>query len=71
MNKVDLKIVTTGKQFLKRSFRLTFKREKFCNRAIAIEKEKCSINLNKTIYIRTSTLHLTKVLMQDDYYNHI
>ena len=40
MGKVDLKIVTTGKQFH--------------NGAIAIEKEKCRINFNKTVYIGAS-----------------
>ena len=39
---------------MKWSFRPTFKREKqFRYRARAIEKEKCSINLNKSIYIIT------------------
>ena len=51
MNKVDVKIVTTRKQYLKGLFRLTFKKEKgFRNVAIAIKKEKCRINLNKPIY---------------------
>ena len=39
MNKVDVKIVTTRKQYLKWSFRPTFKREKqFDNGAMAIGK---------------------------------
>ena len=51
MNKVDVKIVmTTRKKYLKWRFKPTIKREKpFRNRAIAIEKEKCRINLNKLI----------------------
>ena len=72
MNKVDVKILTTRKQNLKWSFRATFKREKqYCNGAVAIEKEKCRINLNKPIYIGTSTLDLGKVLIQDFHYNYI
>ena len=39
------------------------KEEKFCNEAIAIEKEKHKINFNKTIHIRVSILDLSKVLM--------
>ena len=45
--------MTTGKQSLKWSFRLIFKREKeCCNGTIAIKKEKCGINLKKAIHIR-------------------
>ena len=69
-NKVDVIIVTTRKQKVKWSFRPIFKVEKqFRNEAIAIEKEKCRINLNKTIYIKRSILDLSKVLMQDFQYN--
>ena len=40
MKKVDVKIVTTRKQYIKWTFRPTFKREKqFRNGALAIEKE--------------------------------
>ena len=49
MTKFDVKVVNSRIQYLKWSFRLTFKREKqFLNGAIATEKQKCSINLNKT-----------------------
>ena len=49
MKKVSIKTVITRNQLLNRSFRKTFKREKqFRNGAIAIEKEKGWINLNKT-----------------------
>ena len=52
MNKVDVKIVTATRQCFNWLFRPTFKREKqFRNRAIAFEKEKYRINLNKPIYI--------------------
>ena len=52
MEKVDVKIINIGKQYLKWSFRPTFKREKqFCKGAIAIERRKCLINLIKPIYI--------------------
>ena len=51
------------KQYLKWSLRPISKREKqFRNEAIAIEKEKCGISLNKLIYIGTSILYLSKVL---------
>ena len=54
--------MTTRKQYLKWSFRQTLKREKqFRNGAIAIEKGKCRINLNKPIDIGTSILDLSKV----------
>ena len=52
MNKVDVKLVAIRKQYLKWSFRAT-----------AIEKEECSINLHKRIYVRTSILDLRKALM--------
>ena len=40
MKKVDVKIVTTRNQYIKWTFRPTFKREKqFRNGAMAIEKE--------------------------------
>ena len=59
MNKVDVKIMATGKQYLKQSFRPAFKIEKqFHNGAIAIENQKCRINLNKRIYIATSIVDL-------------
>ena len=65
VNKIDVKTLITRKQYLKYwSFRPTFKREKqFCNGAIAIETEKCIINLNEPLYIGTSILDLSKVLM--------
>ena len=54
------------------SFRPNFKKEKqFCNGAIAIEKEKWGINLNKQIYIEVSILYLGKVLMLDFHYSYI
>ena len=65
VNKTDVKTLITRKQYLKYwSFRPTFKREKqFCNGAIAIETEKCIKNLNEPLYIGTSILDLSKVLM--------
>ena len=73
VNKTDVKTLITRKQYLKYwSFRPTFKREKqFCNGAIAIETEKCIINLNEPLYIGTSILDLSKVLMYDFHYNNI
>ena len=76
MNKVNLKIVTPGKQYLKWSLaqpiRLTFKREKqFHNGGIAIKKQTCKINLNKPIYIGASILDLSKVLPQNFHQNYI
>ena len=51
MNKVNVEIVTTRKQYLKKSFRSAFKREKhFRNGTIAIKKEKCRRNLDKPVY---------------------
>ena len=62
--KIDIKMMATKNQYLKWSFRLISKRQKqFCNGAIAIEKEKYRINLNKSVYIGTIILDLNKVLM--------
>ena len=47
------------------------KNKHFCKGAIAIEKEKCRINLNKPICIGTRILDLVKVLMQDFQYSYI
>ena len=72
MSKVDLKIVTTREQCLKWSFGLTFKGKKpFLKGAIPIEKEKCRISVNKSIYIGAYILDLSKVLMQDFHCNYI
>lgn len=66
----DVKIVATVKQYVKWSSRPNFKKEKqFCNKTTASEKEKCRINPNKSIYIETSILHLSEVLMQVFRYN--
>ena len=53
VNKVDLKIVGFRRQCWKWSFRPTFKREKIRNGALPTEKEKCRMNLNKPINIRS------------------
>ena len=54
MNKVDVKMMTTKKQYLKWSFRPISQREKqFHNGTIAVEKEKYRTNLNKPVYIGT------------------
>ena len=59
MNKVDVKAVTIRKQYLKQSFRPTFKWEKqFSKKAIEIEKEKFKINLNKPTYIGTNIMNM-------------
>ena len=63
--------MTKRKQYLKWSFRPTFKGEKNRNGAIATENEKCGINLDKTIYIGISILDLIKVLFGDFHYSHI
>ena len=69
MNKVI--IATTRKQYLKLLFRPAFKRQKqFRNEVIAIEKEKCTKNLKKPIYIGTKKLDLCKVLMQVFHYDY-
>ena len=50
INRAHVKIVTTTKQYLNGSFRLTLKRAKqLRNGAIAIEIEKFRINLKKQI----------------------
>ena len=72
MNKVDLNIVTTSKQYFKQSFRPAFKREKqFRNGAIVGKKEKCKVNFDKPIYTGTRILDLSKVLIKDFPYNYI
>ena len=41
------------------------------NRTIVIEKEKCTINLNKTTYIGANILELSKILVSDFHHNSI
>lgn len=65
---VDVKIISTRKQYLKWSLRQTFKREKpFRNGVVAIENGKYRINLKKPIYIGASLLELYRELMQKFY----
>ena len=69
MNKVDIKVVTTRKKYLKLSFRPIFKREKkFRNGAIIIEKQKMQ---NKSQETNLNILDLSRVSMQDFHYNYI
>ena len=72
MNKADVKIVATRKQYFQWAFRPNFKRAKqFRNGALANEKEKCKINLEKPISIGMSILDLREVLIADFDYNYI
>ena len=72
INKVGVKIVYFRKQYTKCSFSPIFKREKqFRNGAIAIEKEKCGTNFDRSVDFRTIMLSLNKVLMQDFHYVYI
>lgn len=41
------------------------------NRTIVIEKEKCTINLNKTTYIGANILELSKILVPDFHHNSV
>ena len=62
MNKANVKVVITGKQYGKWSFRPSFKRKKqFRNWVIVIEKQKCRINLKKQVYTGTSVLNLSLI----------
>ena len=54
-----------------RKIRENIRKKRCCYGTIAIKKEKCSINLNKTVYIGGSILDLCKVLMQDFQCNYI
>ena len=71
MNNIDVKILITSKQYLKWSFRPTFKRENNFLMEEQLSKKKCIINPNKPTYIGTSRLVLSKVLMQNFHYNYI
>ena len=45
--------------------------KQFCNGTVVTIEKKCRINPNKPAYMGTSILHLSKILMQDFYYNYI
>ena len=64
MNKVDVKIMSTKKQYLKRSFSELLKDKNNIIMEEQLSKKKCRINLNKSIFIETSILDLSAVLMQ-------
>ena len=71
MSKVDLKVMTIRKQYLKRSFGPIKKKKSFVMEQLLSEKKKRNIHLNKPIHIETIIFDLSKVLMLDFHYNYI
>ena len=69
MNNFDAKIVNDCKNYLNWSCGPTLRREtQFHNGLILIQKDKCSIILNKPSHIGASRLELSIVLMYDDFH---
>ena len=66
MIKCYVKIVTNRKNYLKWSFRRTFRTEKQLDKGLTmIKKDKCITKLDNPNYIGASILELIKVLMCD------
>ena len=61
MNKIDVKMLTISKQYLKWSFRPTLKRENNCLMEQQLSSAKCVINLNTQTCIGISILDLTLI----------
>ena len=61
MNKIDVKMLTISKQYLKWSFRPTLKRENNCLMEQQLSSAKCVINLNTPTCIGISILDLTLI----------
>ena len=63
-NRIDVKLVSNKKDYLKRTFKLSYMSHKiFDNDLVAILKNKVSLMLNKPAYIGMCILELNKVLM--------
>ena len=63
MNKFDVKLLSNGKNFIKLTFKPTFRREKQLDCAlIMIQKDECRISLNKPTHIGASILELSKII---------
>ena len=56
MNKIDVKMLTISKQYLKWSFRPTLKRENNCLMEQQLSSAKCVINLNTQTCIGISII---------------
>ena len=71
-NRVNIKLVNTGKQFKKLSAKPNYQSRKIFNKnLIAVHMKKTSITMNKPVYLGMSILDLSKTLMFDFHYNYI
>ena len=71
-NRVDIRLITDKKQFLKWASKPTFVSNKIFNEnLVAIHKIKEQIKLNKPAYVGMCILDLSKTLMYDFHYNYI
>ena len=71
-NRVDVKLVSNKRDYLKRTSKPSYMSHKiFNNDLVAIRKNKVTLTLNKPAYIGMCILELSKVLMYQFHYDYI
>ena len=71
-NKIDVKLVSNKKDYLKRTPKSSYMSHKiFENDLVAIHKNKGTLTLHKPAYIGMCILELSQVLMYEFHYNYI
>ena len=71
-NRVDVKLVSNKRDYLKRTSKPSYMSHKiFNNDLVAIRKNKVTLTLNKPAYFGMCILELSKVLMYEFHYDYI
>ena len=71
-NRIDVKLVSNKKDYLKRKAQSTYMSHKTSeNDLVAIRKSKVTLMLNKPAFIGVCILQLSKILIYEFYYDYI
>ena len=71
-NRIDVKLVSNKKDYLKRKAQSTYMSHKTSeNDLVAIRKSKVTLTLNKPAFIGVCILQLSKILIYEFYYDYI
>ena len=71
-NRIDVRLVSNKKDYLKWTSKPSYMSHKLLDNDLdAISKNKVTLRLNKSAYIRMCTLELSKVLMYELYFGYI
>ena len=71
-NRIDVKLVSNKKDYLKRKAQSTYMSHKISeNDLVAIRKSKVTLTLNKPPFIGMCILQLSKILIYEFYYDYI